>query len=622
MLFVPFAFNELSNPQDQGLQRGLAELGLSTQFYAVFQVSITLLVALVYIAISVLLFWRKSSDRMAIITAIAFMTFGVGGAINANTAAETLTLSGSSDTLLRYLYMFTSFTGFSLIGSFPFFFPDGRLVPPWSILIVLLAVVQAIQFQLPPTSPLSFFNMPPAYSLVVSFLVWGGGAAAQLYRYRRVSSATQRQQTKWFVYGFTILMTLVLISLTFQLAILPAVQQAVGRVLFEITIRALTSIAYVVPTIAIAFSMFRYRLWDIDFVINRSLVYGGVTLLLAAVFGLILFVISQLTQGNQNGIAFAGALIGSGALFQPARRRLQRVVDQKVYGIEIEYQKPRLASMRPAAPSNMTTVLKDTHFGAYKDLQLVGKGGMAEVYRANHPTLNRPVAIKILPAALVDHGDFRQRFMREAQIVAKLEHPNIVRVFDYGETGGTHYMVMEFIAGKDLGEHLKVQPRFPLTQALPILRDIASALDYAHLQSLVHRDIKPSNVMLDTARAVLTDFGIARMVDGKTAMTRSGVLGTLDYMSPEQIQEVRDIDGRVDVYALGIVAYQMLTGELPFKHQNPGALLIAHLTQPAPDPRDLVPDLPREAAHAIRKALAKQPNERYATAGEFVAALG
>jgi len=248
------------------------------------------------------------------------------------------------------------------------------------------------------------------------------------------------------------------------------------------------------------------------------------------------------------------------------------------------------------------------------------------VYRSTHPTLHKPVAIKILPVHLAAEEDFRKRFTREAQIVSKLEHPNIVRVFDSGEQEGKYYMVMEYLTGQDLDKFIRANGRLALSQALALIQQIAAALDYAHSQGFIHRDIKPSNVLLDTSqnhpRAILTDFGIAKILNAHTNMTRTGsVMGTFDYIAPEQIQESPILDGRADIYALGIMTYQMLTGELPFKHNNPGALLIAHLTQPPPDSCKLLPDLPERVCNAIQKAMAKKPDERFGTASEFAAAL-
>ena len=151
---------------------------------------------------------------------------------------------------------------------------------------------------------------------------------------------------------------------------------------------------------------------------------------------------------------------------------------------------------------------------------------------------------------------------------------------------------------------------------------MAGALDYAHQQGIFHRDVKPANIMLTpTGQALLMDFGIARRFDSQTELTQGGLMGTLDYMAPEQIQGLPTLDGRADVYALGVTVYQVLTGELPFRREHPGMLVLAHLNEPPPDACLVLPELPRTAAHAIQKALAKRPEERFTTAGEFVSAL-
>ncbi len=285
------------------------------------------------------------------------------------------------------------------------------------------------------------------------------------------------------------------------------------------------------------------------------------------------------------------------------------------------------AQAAPSALPRTGGLLTGARLGTYEVLELLGRGGMAEVYKGRHPRLERTVAIKVLPAGLSAEPDFRQRFEREARAVAALRHPNIVQVFDFGEVEGTCYMVMEFIEGRDLGQLIRQHGALPLAQARPILRDVASALTYAHAQGLVHRDVKPSNVMLRQDKsgfsAVLTDFGIAKMLSSQTGATRSGMLmGTLDYMAPEQVRVSGEVDGRADVYALGVMLYQMLTGELPFRGDNPGAVVLAHLQQPPPDPRLLLPTLPDAVAQAILRALAKDPADRFATAEELAEAVG
>jgi serine/threonine-protein kinase len=262
----------------------------------------------------------------------------------------------------------------------------------------------------------------------------------------------------------------------------------------------------------------------------------------------------------------------------------------------------------------------------YEVLEPLGRGGMAEVYKGRHTRLDKTVAIKVLPLEVADDPNFRARFEREARAVAALKHPNIVQVFDFGDVDGTYYMVMDYIAGKDLAHLMRETGPLSLARVGPLARDIAGALDYAHAQGLVHRDVKPSNVMIEAGpmpRAVLMDFGIAKILSGGgTGPTRSGMIGTLDYMAPEQINASATIDGRADVYSLGVMVYQMLTGQLPFTGESPGAVLMAHLQQPAPDPRAVRPDLPAACAEAIRRALAKDPAQRCPTAGELAGALG
>jgi serine/threonine-protein kinase len=247
------------------------------------------------------------------------------------------------------------------------------------------------------------------------------------------------------------------------------------------------------------------------------------------------------------------------------------------------------------------------------------------VYLGYHPHLKREVAIKVLPAHLATDQNFRLRFQREARTVAGLSHPNIVHLYDFGDIDGVYYMVMEYLTGSDLGQTLQQRVRLPLDEALALTGDIAAALDYAHSQGVVHRDVKPSNVMMaqreGVMRAVLTDFGIARIVTGSTGITRTGMLGTLEYVAPEQIEESSAVDGRADIYALGVMLFQMVTGELPFKGENPAATVLAHLQKPAPNPRDIVPDLPDYVTGAILRALQKSPDMRFQTAHEFAEAV-
>jgi tRNA A-37 threonylcarbamoyl transferase component Bud32 len=273
-------------------------------------------------------------------------------------------------------------------------------------------------------------------------------------------------------------------------------------------------------------------------------------------------------------------------------------------------------------------LLTGSQVGSYEVHELLGRGGMAEVYKGRHTRLDRTVAIKVLSSNIASDTDFRRRFEREARSVAVLKHPNIVGVYDFGDTDGVCYMVMEYVPGQTLAQFLRQSGALPLDQAYQLLRDLASALDYAHAQGLVHRDVKPSNVMLEPVtstgantlgfRAVLTDFGIAKLLSSSQGTKTEGLTGTIDYMAPEQIRVSGDLDGRADIYALGVVAYQVLTGELPFEGDNPANVMMKHLQEPPPDPRRLLPELPARVASAILRAMAKHPADRFGTAGAFV----
>jgi serine/threonine-protein kinase len=255
---------------------------------------------------------------------------------------------------------------------------------------------------------------------------------------------------------------------------------------------------------------------------------------------------------------------------------------------------------------------------------------MGEVYKARHPNLNRIVAIKVLSAHFKDDPDFNRRFAREAKTMAQLRHPNIITIHDYGDQDGLPYIVMEYLTGETLSQILTSRGHIPLDEALTILQDLSSALEYAHQLGVIHRDIKPSNVIIEpittstnskTQRAILMDFGIARFTTENTMLTASGdVLGTAEYISPEQIHGLTNLDSRTDQYSFGVMAYQIFTGKKPFERNNTWAMIRSHLEEPPPDPRAFIP-MPERAAQAIQKAMAKKPEQRFATVGEFVQEL-
>ncbi len=272
--------------------------------------------------------------------------------------------------------------------------------------------------------------------------------------------------------------------------------------------------------------------------------------------------------------------------------------------------------------------MKDRVIAAIGDLYdieaEIGRGGMAIVYRALDVKLRRKVAVKVLPPELAYRDEVRQRFVREAQTAAQLSHPNIVPIYAVGDAGGIVYFVMGLVEGPTLGQYLQQEPHVPVAFVRSVLRDVADALGYAHSRGVVHRDVKPDNILLDgpAMRAVVTDFGIARAAEGDARLTVTGVaVGTPAYMSPEQAVGEREVDGRADLYGLGVVGWQMCAGELPFKATNTPAMMMKHLSETPPPLSVRAPGTPPNLVAAIERAMAKKPDERWQTAAEFRAAV-
>ncbi len=259
--------------------------------------------------------------------------------------------------------------------------------------------------------------------------------------------------------------------------------------------------------------------------------------------------------------------------------------------------------------------------GNYEVEEEIGRGGMGVVYRASQPNLQRQVAVKVLLPHLAKDAAFVERFLREARSAAKLHHPGLVTIFDVGELDGTYYFSMQWLQGKTLEEKLEESGPLPLDEVVGVVSQMASALGYAHDAGVVHRDVKPANVIVDEhGRAVLTDFGIAQ-AGNETRLTRVGAsVGSPDYMAPEQIS-AGEIDARTDLYSLGVLFHNLLTGEPPYTGDAPIAVAYQHLNAPVPSVRDKRPEVPPALDEVVQRLMAKAPEDRFQSAGELLAAL-
>ncbi|MHB8624843.1 MAG: serine/threonine-protein kinase [Aggregatilineales bacterium] len=262
-------------------------------------------------------------------------------------------------------------------------------------------------------------------------------------------------------------------------------------------------------------------------------------------------------------------------------------------------------------------------FGDYIIQTLLGKGGMARVYRALDPNLDRTAAIKVIDPGVAGDPEYARRFKREAQAVAKLNHPNIVSIYQFGEMHGIYYMAMAFIDGADLAhvikQHRHDRAMVSYDAVLRVAGQIGAALDYAHSQGVIHRDVKPGNILVTAqGRAILTDFGLVRDI---AIPTLGEIFGSPDYISPEQAVNSAKAVPQSDLYSLGVALYELLAGRLPFEHENPNEVALMHIGTPVPPLRQFNPSIPPGVETVIMKSIAKRVEARYQTGAELFNAL-
>ncbi|MBV6449654.1 MAG: Serine/threonine-protein kinase PknD [Anaerolineales bacterium] len=269
----------------------------------------------------------------------------------------------------------------------------------------------------------------------------------------------------------------------------------------------------------------------------------------------------------------------------------------------------------------MDTLQPGQMLGPYRIISQVGQGGMATVYKAYQASMDRNVAIKVLPRQLAESPEFAARFQQEARIIARLEHPHILPVFDFGESDGVTYFVMRYLEAGTLKTKMEAGP-LSLNEIDRLFTQLAEALNYAHGHGIIHRDLKPANALIDeSGNLFLTDFGIAKLLESASPrLTQTdAIMGTPAYISPEQAR-AETVNQRSDIYSLGIILYEMVTGSVPFVADTPLAVILKHISDPLPPPSIVKKDIPQPIERVILKALAKDPDDRYATAAEFLSA--
>ncbi|MFZ4813381.1 MAG: serine/threonine-protein kinase [Phototrophicaceae bacterium] len=614
-LFARYVFEA---PQPELLE-ALQALKIPLGWHYGYNVAVYTLVFVVSAAVAGVLYWQRPYEPMVILTAVFLLCFGAYAYplglldyMNSN--------AGGLVDVFRGLQLVPALLSWPLLGLFIFLFPDGRFVPRiFGGVLGVYGVIFAIAWGMFPqvfANPQGIMTVIVPLSTSVIFL---GGIGAQWYRFRRVSGVVQRQQTKWFLYGFTIV-ALLAVAIVAGTAVIHANLSGNAQRLFAVwdqeLVSPLLNVGYLCIPVSLLFALMRYRLWDIDWVINRSLAYAIATVLLIAMaVGTVLLFRAALAGANVF-VAVTFSALPPILLFNPIRRRTQALIDHQLYGLRYD-QHDLAQAKKPLAVVNVGA-LSGQMLGGYTLTDVLGRGGMGEVY-CGERSKDR-VAIKVLADNLADKEEYRTRFQREAETGMMLQHPNIAQVYGTAQQEGVIYMTMQLIVGHDLRQRLEQQEVLSFEQTLSILQDVSAALDYAHAQRVVHRDLKPSNVMLTGSGAVLMDFGVAKFDDGRTRFTGDGMIGTIDYMSPEQIMASGTVDARTDIYALGVMAYEMFTGRPPFEGGS-GQVMFAHLQQPPPDARLVNPKITYAAARAIQRAMAKTPDERFSSATAFVAAL-
>ena len=606
-----------------GWQAGLERLGLSPGLAASYQLAFEIVLAGAFAVAATLIARRRGSHPLGLLAAVSVLMSAL--ALLPVLAA----LPPSLHDLVRALRAAAWISVVALLV----LFPNRRLTPRWAVALLLAwAAYQLAAMAWPALAP------PLAAAQAITptqWLVAGLHAAAvlvalllQARHLRRAADPSARQQSKWLLFGaLAVLAGGGLLLLPHWLLPLERAPGLVGP-LYAVLSAPLLALLLLLWPVSVTAAVTGAGLWDVDLLINRALVHGPLLVVLGALSMALLYALAAAAPGEPV-LTFALTAVAAGLLFRPLRFRLRRLVDRRLFGIAVDYRAPA----PPLGPA-----LGKSQFGGYTRLQPVGPSEFGENFRALPAGQARPVTLTVLPRALSADPAVRARFQPALEAACRLAHPNLARVYGAGEAEGRLYAASEYLVGQELSSFLLINGRLGLARALPILADLAGALDYLHAQGQAHGDVRLGHVMLvlrepehmqrdarfpsrvaflptEAFRIVLLHVGLAAAVDSG----RRG--GGLPYLAPEVIRGA-PASPRSDLYAFGALAYQILAGMLPYASASPSALVIAHLRQAPPDPRARVAGLSPTIAAALMRAIAKAPEERFATAGEFVSALG
>ncbi|MFQ3647080.1 MAG: serine/threonine-protein kinase [Anaerolinea sp.] len=616
---VDYYQSVLTSPRYTPYAPLLLHLDLTLEAVALWLVGWEVAVVIVCSVIALVIVARRADEPMAYLISLTLFMIGVS-------------LSYAIAQLDPWLGAVVITIGFCFLIIPSNVFPDGRHVPRWTRFTTLASIpfflvtlpLQVVALDLSAGVPvMEVYGLATVGMMSLAALVLIG----QVQRYRQHASPLQRQQTKFALMGITVGMALEVAA--WSSAALPETAHpftAPDRSVYThlslwtmFVAVGLHMLARMSIALGLGMAILRARLWNIDLVVNRSLVYSGASALVALAFLLVAYGLQRLL-GNQHPelvmLLAVGLALG---LFNPARQAVRHWVDRRLFGLRFSLD--QLEQTAPQLPAQRRGAMSGAQLGAYRLLDLVGSGGMAEVYRAERE--GSLYAVKVLTRYDELPTELFERFTREAELTSRLRHPNIVTVHTYGEQRHCFYMVMELIEGMNLYSFLKKHSPLPLETVTLLVERLADALDYVHSCGLVHRDLKPSNLMVNLDlpwRIKLMDFGIAKST-AATRITHTGAIGTIEYMAPEQIREAPQIDHRADVYALAVITYEMLTGTRPFTG-SPAHVMFAHLQQPPPPLRLALPSAPQVVEDALLRGMAKEASDRFPSAGAFAQALG